>query len=194
MVQTNSDPQLNVDSQQQPDTYPEFLKKDFNQLFDTMGLDARQTQFMRSRWLDQVLWMEKRAAHCRDRHYQLRLTAIVLGVLVPVLVGIDPGWNLMSRRVFKGLTIALSSVVAVSTAVEEFFHYGDRWYHYRRTVESLKAQGWQFSQLCGSYRSYKSHNEAFTIFADQIEEIIARDVEVYVTQIAKSEDQQNQQT
>jgi hypothetical protein len=121
------------------------------------------------------------------------LTAIILGVIVPILVGLEPGQDLTSRRIFKGVTITLSSIVAISTAVEEFFHYGDRWYHYRRTVESLKAQGWQFSQLCGPYRRYNQHSEAFSIFADQVEEIIARDVEVYVTQIAKQEENQKQQ-
>ncbi|MEH2225564.1 DUF4231 domain-containing protein [Nostoc sp.] len=34
---------------------------------------------------------------------------------------------------------------------------------YRRTVESLKTQGWQFSQLTGPYRIYPSHEQAFNL-------------------------------
>lgn len=165
-------------------SYADYLKQDFNQLFDTLELEELQRHFLRSRWLDQVLWMEKKAGQCRDSYYRLRLTAIVLGVLVPVLVGIDTG-NQVTDQVKKYVTIGLSSIVAVSAATEEFFHYGERWNHYRRTVESLKTQGWQFSQLSGPYVEYTSHKEAFTVFANQVEELIQRDVEVYVTQIAK---------
>ena len=174
------------------DSYTEFLKQDFNTLFESLDLNKIQRYFLRSRWLDQVLWMEKKAAQCRDRHYQLKLTAIVLGVIVPVLIGVEVG-NDKLEQVKKYLTITLGSIVAVATAVEEFFHYGERWNHYRRTVESLKTQGWQFSQLSGSYNQFTSHQEAFISFANQVEEVIQRDVEVYVTQLAKPDEEKANQ-
>lgn len=166
--------------------YAEFLKQDFGALFAQLELDDVQRHFLRSRWLDQVLWMEKKAAFCRDWHYRLRLTAIVLGVIVPILVGIEFENNALSKTK-RYITIGLSGMVAVSAAVEEFFHYGQRWQHYRRTVESLKTQGWQFSQLSGGYRDFPSHTVAFPVFSDQIEELIQRDVEVYVTQLTKAQ-------
>jgi hypothetical protein len=173
------------------DAYTEFLKEDFQELFEQLELTERQRKFLRSRWLDQVLWMEKKANHCRDRHYRLRLSAIILGVLVPILIGVNVGDNDRLRNAKEALTISLSAIVAVSAAVEEFFHYGERWYHYRRTVESLKTYGWQFSQLSGRYGNFTSHQEAFRDFSNQIEEIIQRDVEVYVTQVANTEDDAN---
>ncbi|MGF1521073.1 MAG: DUF4231 domain-containing protein [Leptolyngbyaceae cyanobacterium] len=174
------------------DPYREFLQQDFGQLFEAMELKETQRHFLRSRWLDQVLWMEKKATLCRDRHYRLRLTTIVLGVLVPILIGIDVQ-NPRGAEAKKYLTIGLSAVVAVSSAIEEFFHYGERWYHYRRTVESLKTQGWQFSQLTGSYAKFPSHKVAFSDFADQVEAIIQKDVEIYVTQVAKPDEEKSQQ-
>jgi hypothetical protein len=176
------------------DPYVEFLKEDFNDLFGQLDLNQVQRKFLSSRWLDQVLWMEKKANHCRDRHYGLRLSAIVLGVIVPILVGINVNDdNRALRRTLDLVTIALSGTVAVSAAVEEFFHYGERWYHYRRTVESLKTYGWQFSQLTGPYTKYPTHKEAFPSFANQVEEIIQRDVEVYVTQVAKADEDTSSQ-
>jgi hypothetical protein len=169
------------------DAYTEFLKQDFQRLFDQMELNDIQRHFLGSRWLDQVLWMEKKASHCRDQHYRLRLTAIVLGVLVPVLIGFEFE-NDHLQVVKKYLTIGMGSVVAVSAAVEEFFHYGERWNHYRRTVESLKTQGWQYSQLSGEYSTYPTHSQAFSSFAQTIEELIQRDVEVYVTQLSRPEE------
>ncbi|MBE7381146.1 MAG: DUF4231 domain-containing protein [Leptolyngbya sp. SIO1E4] len=174
------------------DPYREFLKEDFGNLFDMLELNDRQRHFLRSRWLDQVIWMEKKATTCRDRHYQLRLTAIILGVLVPVLIGLDVGQG-TAEKVKKYITIGMGGIVAVAAAVEEFFHYGERWNHYRRTVESLKTQGWQFSQLSGPYGQFSTHKAAFGNFADQVEEVIQRDVEVYVTQLAKPDEEKAQQ-
>lgn len=175
------------------DQYIEFLKEDFDSLFGQLELNDVQRKFLTSRWLDQVLWMEKKAATCRDRHYRLRLSAIILGVLVPILIGINVGDNDRLRQAKEYVTIGLSAIVAVSAAVEEFFHYGERWYHYRRTVESLKTYGWQFSQLSGRYARFSSHSAAFIDFANQVEEVIQRDVEVYVTQVARSDDDNNNQ-
>jgi hypothetical protein len=169
------------------DSYTEFLKDDFTSLFEQLELTEIQRRFLNSRWLDQVLWMEKKANHCRDRHYRLRLTAIILGIIVPVLIGISVA-NPRLSKAKEYAAIGLSAIVAVSAAVEEFFHYGERWYHYRRTVESLKTYGWQFSQLSGPYAKFPTHKQAFMSFANQVEEVIQRDVEVYVTQVAKTEE------
>ncbi|MCW5316590.1 DUF4231 domain-containing protein [Nostoc sp. KVJ3] len=171
------------------DSYPEFLKEDFNKLFEGINLGDVQRHFLRSRWLDQVLWMEGKANFSRDRYYWLRITTIVGGVILPTLVSLNINSTLQVNDRVKNViiwsTFSLSQVVAISAAIEEFFHYGERWRHYRRTVESLKSQGWQFSQLTGPYSNYKSHNEAFNIFASNVEDIIQRDVEIYATQVVK---------
>jgi len=180
----------------QPQSYEEFLKDDFNELFTELNLSDPQKRYLRSRWLDQVLWMEKRAAYNRNWHYRLRLTAIVGGVIIPILVSLGGDCSNRFRDVLKVGTLALSGVVAVTAAVEEFYHYGERWYHYRRTVESLKAQGWQFFELSGVYRTYrtppKSREDAFVHFADQVEDIIRSDVDFYVTQLTRDKKQENE--
>lgn len=163
------------------DSYTEFLKKDFKELFDSMDLKPRQSHFMRSRWLDQMLWMEKKSGSCRNRHQGLRLTTIILGVIVPILIGFDSGDDNINKNM-RTVTAFLSGIVAVSAAVEEFFHYGERWYHYRRTAESLKQHGWQLSQLTGPYKKFTTCDTAFPVFAENIEEILQKDVEGYVTQ------------
>ncbi len=181
------------------DSYHEFLKEDFNKLFEGMNLGDVQKHFLRSRWLDQVLWMEGKANFSRDRHYLLRITTIVGGVILPALVSLNINTTLQvnnrARDVIIWSTFGLSQIVAISAAIEEFFHYGERWRHYRRTVESLKSQGWQFSQLTGPYRNYTSHEQAFNVFAGNVEDIIQRDVEIYSTQVVqeKKEEKQGQE-
>ncbi|MEH2236948.1 DUF4231 domain-containing protein [Nostoc sp.] len=181
------------------DSYQEFLKQDFNKLFEGMKLGDVQRHFLRSRWLDQVLWMEGKANLSRDRHYLLRITTIVGGVILPALVSLNINTtrsvNDRVKNVIICSTFSLSQIVAISAAIEEFFHYGERWRHYRRTVESLKSQGWQFSQFTGPYRNYTSHEQAFNLFAGHVEDIIQRDVEIYATQVVqeKKEEPQTQE-
>ncbi|MBD2678514.1 MULTISPECIES: DUF4231 domain-containing protein [Nostoc] len=181
------------------DSYQEFLKEDFNKLFAGMSLSDVQRHFLRSRWLDQVLWMEGKASFARDRYYFLRLTTIIGGIILPALVSLNINTispeSKTTRNFIIGSTFVISQLVAISAAIEEFFHYGERWRHYRRTVESLKTQGWQFSQLAGPYRNYTNHEQAFNFFAGQVEDIIQRDVEVYATQVVqdKKQEQQNQE-
>jgi hypothetical protein len=161
-------------------------KQSLEKLIETLELSDLQKQFLRSRWLEQISWMGGRARNARDWYYRLRLTAIIGGIIVPILVS----FNISDRNIapyVRWLTIGLSGVVAISSGVEEFFHYGDRWRHYRHTTESLKTQGWQFSQLSGLYSGYKTHQEAFPNFATQIEDILQRDVDVYVTEIVYKE-------
>jgi hypothetical protein len=78
-------------------------------------------------------------------------------------------------------------VVAVSAAIEAFFHFGERWRHYRRTVEWLKSEGWEFFQLGGPYRRYKSHSDAYSLFATRVEETLQRDIDQYVTQVVQEQ-------
>ena len=147
-------------------------------------LSVLQKRFLHSRWLEQLLWMDCKAKTSQTRYYVLRLVAIVGGVIVPTLVGLKLEPSLISVLKFW-FTIFLSLLVAISVAVEEFFHYGERWRHYRRIVETLKSEGWQFFQLAGAYEKHSRHSEAYTPFAARVEEILRQDVETFLTQVAQ---------
>jgi hypothetical protein len=166
--------------------YNQQLKNEFGQLIDQLQLEDIQKAYLRSRWLDQLLWMEGRANYNRNWHRRLRFTSIVLGVIVPVLVTLDVGniklFNQFdSQKALKGATIVLSSIIAISAALEGFYQFGNRWYSYRKSTELLKTNGWQFFQRSGQYRN-KSHQEAFPTFIEQVESIVQRDVEIFVTE------------
>jgi Protein of unknown function (DUF4231) len=177
-------------------SYNDYLKAEFGRMADRLPLSDLQRDFLRLRWLDQVLWMEDRAGKSRNWYYRLRMTTIIGGVLMPILVGLNTGENLSKEMAaaLRYTTIGLGAVVAASSAIEEFFHYGERWRHYRRSAESLKTQGWQFFHLTGPYAIYSKaavddYEGAFTLFASQVEEVIQRDVEVYSTQLSRDQKQ-----
>lgn len=172
-------------------SYHEWLKKDLGTLIEALSLSDLQRHFLRSRWLDQVLWMEGRANKARNLYYCLRLITIIGGVIVPTLVSLKVSDETTST-VIHGVTVVLSLLVAVSAAVEEFFHYGERWRHYRRTVEELKTEGWQFFQLSGPFRRYQDHDRAFPVFAARTEAVIQRDVEVYITRVVQEKEEEKE--
>ncbi len=182
---------------QQINNYNDYLKAEFGKMIDRLPLNDVQKDFLRLRWLDQVLWMENRAGQSRNLYYRLRLTTIIGGVVMPILVSLNTGENLSKEMAaaLRYTTISLGAVVAASSAIEEFFHSGERWRHYRRSAESLKTQGWQFFHLTGPYATYSKiggHDVAFNLFASQTEEIIQRDVEVYSTQVVQDKEKQQE--
>jgi hypothetical protein len=165
------------------DAYSDWLTTEFGGLIDELDVDDTRKRFLRSRWLDQVIWTEGKATKARNRYYGLRLTTVVGAVLVPALVSLNPS-NETLDDVFQVATWVVSLVVAISAAVEQFFHFGDRWRNYRRTAERLKAEGWLYLQLSGPYGTDRTtHASAYEAFALRVEELIQSDVDAYLTEV-----------
>ncbi|MGZ8366751.1 MAG: DUF4231 domain-containing protein [Nitrospira sp.] len=162
-------------------------RAEMDQLITAIELPELNKQFLRARWLEQIMWMEEKALDALWWHRVLRLATIIGGVIVPALVSwsVGDGDDLM-----KALTFIVSLVVALSAAVEEFFRYGERWRHYRRTVESLKSEGWQFLQLSGPYVNM-THSQAYPAFATRVEELSREEVDRYMTQVAKDKKEED---
>jgi hypothetical protein len=164
-------------------SYPEWLKAEFGALIDELDLQPMRKRLLKSRWLDQVAWLEVKADRARRAYYVLRLTTVVGAVLIPALVGLDA----TSDELDPGLGIAIwgvSLVVAISAAVEGFFRFGERWRNYRNTVERLKMEGWLYLELSGPYSvDGASHETSYASFAARTEELIRMNVEEYLTKV-----------
>ena len=167
--------------------YSDRLKAEMHLLIEQIELSDLQRQFMKSRWLSQMLWLESRAQQNRNRYYFLRLVTIIGGVIVPALVSLNINANNV-KEIMGWVAFGLSQAVAISAAVEEFFHYGERYRHYRNTAELMKMEGWHFFQLSGAYRNAKSHAEVYTDFAQRVESIMQRDVEGYLDEVIQDKD------
>ena len=162
-----------------------WLRADLDTLADSLNLPPEQDHFLRSRWLENVLWMESAAQRTRTRYYALRLTTVVGAVIVPALVSINVVGG--TERAITWLTFAVSLVVAVSAAVDGFFRFGDRWRHYRSLVEELKSEGWDFYELSGPYRAQgASHETAFPAFVGRVNDVLRRETQTYIDEIASA--------
>jgi hypothetical protein len=156
---------------------------------DRLALDGLQKAYLRDRWLDQVTWLGRSARRNQRRHYTLRLITILGGVAIPALVGLEIN-NARAADV-RWLTFALGLLVAAAAALEEFFRYGERWRHYRRHAELLKAEGWAFLQLVGpAYTNVDTHAEGFRTFVSRVEDTMRQEVGVYITEVTRAPEQE----
>jgi hypothetical protein len=156
---------------------------------DQLTLDGLQKAYLRDRWLDQTTWLGRSARRNQRRHYTLRLITILGGVAIPALVGLEI--NNERAADVRWLTFALGLLVAAAAALEEFFRYGERWRHYRRHAELLKAEGWAFLQLVGpAYARFDTHAEAFRSFVRRVEETMRQEVGVYITEVTRAPEQE----
>lgn len=169
-------------SAQSKDSYEYRLKADFERMIDQLDVEQSGKDYLKFRWLEQVLWMENRSHRMRDRHRRWKIVTIVCSAVLPIVLLLNFNDDkIVDQRIRVG-AVVLSLVVTTGISLEEFNQYSKRWDSYRKTAELLRTQGWQFFQLSGVYRSYGSHHYALPAFMDQIEAIVQRDVEVYVTE------------
>ncbi len=179
----------NISESKKPKSYRDQFKEEICSLIEQIELSDLQQQFMKSRWLSQVLWLESRSQQNRNRYYLLRLITIIGGVIVPALVSLNINSDNVQAAI-GWIAFGLSQAVAISAAVEEFFHYGERYRHYRNTAEAMKIEGWQFFQLSGPYHNAQSHTEVYADFAQRVESVMQRDVEGYLSQVIQDKTKQ----
>ncbi|HIK17430.1 MAG TPA: DUF4231 domain-containing protein [Leptolyngbyaceae cyanobacterium M33_DOE_097] len=206
--------------------YRTYLRKKMEDLINGLELNEFHKRSLKERWLDQMIWADKKADQCRRWHYRLRLTTILGGVTLPALVGISVQLvdaNPWLTTWLPYFAFALSQVIAISAAVEEFCRFGERWRDYRRMSEDLKAEGWQYLQLSGPYqytsnsitdlkKKYRvvveeipvevepaapkkraTHGDRYSLFAGRVESIIKQDVQNYISDLMKQQAKQDQE-
>ncbi len=168
---------------------PDWIDSLFLPLISQLGLSPLQQEFLRGRWLDQVRWAEGKADRAQWWYRRLRLITITGGVIIPALVGLNVAGTV--SQAIRWSVFGLGLVVALAAAIEGFFHYGDRWPHYRRLAELLKSEGWQFFQLTGTYADAGDHTAACPRFAARVEEVIQHDVGTFFSTVVAGKTQQH---
>lgn len=170
---------------------PNWLAEDFGSIIDSVSLSDPEKHFLRSRWLEYLLWMEDAAQRTRRRYYALRVIIAVGAVIVPALVSLNVIGS--AKTAILWVTFAVSLVVGIAAALEGFFRLGERWSHYRQRVEQLKAEGWDFYQLTGRYQGKANHHEAFPEFAANVQLGLAEEVQEFIAEIATAREAEQKQ-
>jgi len=156
---------------------------------DQLDLQPSQRAYLQERWLGQLRYLGQNARRAQIRYYSLRLIAILGGVTVPALIGLNVGGT--GATVVQWLAFVLGLLVAAAVALEEFFRFGERWRHFRQQAELLRSEGWAFLEGSGSvYRRYETHAVAFHTFVARAEEAMRQEIGVYIAEVVRPPEDQ----
>jgi hypothetical protein len=80
-------------------------------------------------------------------------------------------------------SIAASLVVAICAGIESLFSFGGIWREKRAAAELIKSEGFSFLQLTGEYGNCKSHRDALSRFAANVEQLIRTEIKDYIVAV-----------
>ena len=178
---------MSVPSSYHSSSYRAWLNEELGATIESkeLGLSNLQKNYLRSRWLEQVLRLEYETSRAHRRHRLLRLMTAIGSIVILMLVSLrlDEQKLVQWDAGLRYLTVFFALLVAASIGVEHLFNYGERQRRGEHMLDRLKTEGWRFFQLSGHYRHYESHAEAFPAFTNQVEDLSQREVEVYSSRV-----------
>ena len=151
------------------------LARELHALFDSLAdVGSAERRYLVIRWRPQVLLAKRRADSNRRWYYSWRVPTVVGALLLPPLASptVEASWA-------RWTALCVSLVVAICTALEGTFRFGNRWRLYRRMLDELRSEGWAYAYRTGPYAS----KAEFTRFVERSEEAIRRYGEEYVTDV-----------
>src|SRR5947199_10813105 len=96
-------------------------EEELTRLIDTLpDMLPERREFIKKRWLHQVVWWDRRSRSARWRYFLLRGVVVVVGVAIPALVSLDLGDQANTNKQYA--IIALSLLVAICAALEALFN------------------------------------------------------------------------
>lgn len=151
--------------------------------------EKQRNEYINARWLKYVEWWDWRAAVAK-RWYLVSRTAVVVGsALIPALVAAQSLDRLSDYAgLFAAASIMVSLVIVISAGLESLFGWGDIWREKRTAAELIKSEGFDFLQLCGAYAQFRSRDQAYRLFAQNVEDLIRHEAKDYIVAIAPKPD------
>jgi hypothetical protein len=152
-------------------------------LLNGLGLDENKKTIIRMRWLEIALVMESRADTYMKLYNALQFTTLVTIIVTPIFINISPL-----------IATASGILAALSLGINQSFQYEKKWRHYRKNVELIYSEGYDYFSLGGKYLSYENHEDAYRIFVSNIEAIIKSEVETYFLKVRPKVNRANSPT
>jgi len=146
--------------------------------------DAKANEYINARWLKYVEWWDWRSRESKRKYQALKTAVIVGSALIPALVGLrelkqfgEYAW------IFSVASILASLVVAICASLESLFGFGEIWREKRMSAELIKSEGFSFLQLSGVYAPFTTHQDAYKLFAQNVEDPIRHEIKDYVVAV-----------
>jgi Protein of unknown function (DUF4231) len=146
--------------------------------------DANLNEYINARWLKYVEWWDWRSRQAKRKYQALRAAVVVGSALIPALVGLRELHQFEKQVwILAVASIVVSVVVAICAGLESLFGFGDIWREKRMAAELIKSEGFSFLQLAGGYAQFKTHQDAYKLFAQNVEDLIRHEIKDYMVAV-----------
>lgn len=141
-------------------------------------LPSEQKAMLVERYLQYARWLDRAAKRAQNSHYVLRVAALIGGVLLPAIAGIDISEK---QPALRWTTLVLGAIVGLSVALDGFLNLRERWLHFREATETVQSKLWQFASLSGErFAGKPTHEQAFPVLVIEFEHYIQTEVASYL--------------
>jgi hypothetical protein len=147
--------------------------------------DQKLNEYINARWLNYVAWWDSRASKAKWKYLTVRSAVVIGSALIPSLVGLRELTQFAQIAwMFSVASILVSLVVAICSGLESLFGWGDIWREKRMAAEVIKSEGFSFLQLTGGYAQFTTHENAYKLFAQNVEDLIRHEIKDYIIAIS----------
>jgi len=153
-------------------------------IFVKQKISPQERYYIEHRWYSQWSFFDSKATQNKNRYYRTQLIVGLGSVTVPVLVGINTEG--VAGTVLYIVTVVVSLAVAMSTAIESLYTFGDNWRSYRSAAEDLHQEKSLYDVKAGRYAD---NPQGFLRFVERCEEIIAQQNGRWIQSQEKSAEQ-----
>lgn len=138
----------------------------------------QRESYLNQRVKSQIAWYGNKSTLNKKWYYGCRITIIISGALIPLLVGYANG----PMEYLKYAAGALGALVAISEGIMTLRKYRENWSNYRRTAEALNREQLLYENGVGDEYS-KDDEAAFKYFIVRIEKITASENDEWTSQL-----------
>ncbi len=137
-----------------------------------------EQSYIKERVDDQIKWYDQKSKTNKIFFISLRTTEIILAILIPFLVGF-----ITDATINKYIIGILGVIVAIIAGILSFYKFQENWLQYRTTSERLQREKNLFLAKSKTYNK----EDNFTIFVENIENIISKENSTWLDYIKKDD-------
>jgi hypothetical protein len=165
---------MNLDHPTRPEDVGAEIRCELDALLALPDLGDAQRRYLTERWQPNVLLAKRRVEANRRSYYRWKVPTVLGALLVPPLASptVDAHWA-------RWAAFVVSLVVAICSAIEGTYRFGNRWRVYRRMLDELRTDGWAYAQRIGPYASRAD----FARFVERNERVIRQYGDEYLTDV-----------
>ncbi len=143
---------------------------------------AGRKSWAEDRWLHGIAYLAPRITANRRQVFLLRAPTLFGALLVPILA--TAGASSPNASFWRWLTVGVSVVVALCTAIDQVVRPAVHWRLARETRGALETEGWAFLQRTGRY-SGRNDDECFQMLFEAVEQLWSQYERMYLAQVVQ---------